>query len=715
MAQRVGLVVFAIFLLVPSLGFAVPGTSTRSDTVDDARIWLTTRTQTILGDSAIYCSVRIRVGSSDTGFSGGDRVKLWVYEDDTVGDDQIWYHSFTVTSAEVSSGLVDRTFNCSGSVEDDPGDHAEFYAEAEVIKDKCGTWCAYDRPETDNIEVDEVTDDAGENDDISAYAKPLGLGLTTGRISRDQDWYRFELASPAAVDVRVEHDPGVGRLDLRLFDNSGNPVRTGTDWSSMTRVDEDFLAAGTYRLRVNPRNTTGYNFYDLRLLVEPLATECFPGTTDSDACGNCGMRSRYCNELGRWTPWSGCQGQGVCVPGTLSVDECGLCGAVTSQCTDTCQWDVGGCEGSGVCDPGTTEEEYCGDGGVQERSCNGACEWGAFNVCTGSECTGRSPVSCYAGSPETEGVGECRAGSRACTNGFLGSCDEQVLPTDEVCDDGLDNDCDGWTDDQDPSCAKPGEPIGEACTAHSDCEEELDCMTAPEEPIFTDGYCGLAGCSEDAECGENGACVDFRGALFCLQLCEDDDECRDDYWCEDYGDVGVCAPLCRTNADCTDPRNPVCERFSGMCEPAPASDPTDPTDPVDPPADPVDDGSSDDPVDDGSDPASTGPVGGETPPSSSADSGPGQDDPPAGSSGEPTVESGDGQQGVPSDDGLTDNDRLDLDGDTQELLEDGTTDGQLLAEAGCACSTTRAGGANSGLLLGLVMVGLFARRRRRVR
>lgn len=50
------------------------------------------------------------------------------------------------------------------------------------------------------------------------------------------------------------------------------------------------------------------------------------------------------------------------------------------------------------------------------------------------------------GDPQFAGIGECRLGWQECELGLWGSCNDSVVPLDEICD-GLDNDCDNETDE----------------------------------------------------------------------------------------------------------------------------------------------------------------------------------------------------------------------------------------------------------------------------
>jgi hypothetical protein len=66
---------------------------------------------------------------------------------------------------------------------------------------------------------------------------------------------------------------------------------------------------------------------------------------------------------------------------------------------------------------------------------------------TVAQCKDGAPSeSCYDGPPGTEGEGSCRAGRRFCVRGTLSDCFDQVMPSIEVCN-GQDDDCNGQADD----------------------------------------------------------------------------------------------------------------------------------------------------------------------------------------------------------------------------------------------------------------------------
>lgn len=75
---------------------------------------------------------------------------------------------------------------------------------------------------------------------------------------------------------------------------------------------------------------------------------------------------------------------------------------------------------------------------------------GAVNAsCTNPVCVPGSTAPCYSGPPGTLNVGICTAGTQVCdaSGTSYGACTGQVVPSAEVCFNGLDDDCDGTIDD----------------------------------------------------------------------------------------------------------------------------------------------------------------------------------------------------------------------------------------------------------------------------
>ena len=148
-----------------------------------------------------------------------------------------------------------------------------------------------------------------------------------------------------------------------------------------------------------------------------------------------------------------CDGQ-ACNDGNLCTegDTCaaGVCSGTEKDCSgldDQCN--IGTCDpetGNCVQDPEPKNGEPCDDGnpGTGGDTCiDGACIGEAIMECTPGETRG-----CDTGIP-----GVCAAGTQTCDQGGTwGPCEQDVQPSAEVCDDGLDNDCDGLVDCADPDC-----------------------------------------------------------------------------------------------------------------------------------------------------------------------------------------------------------------------------------------------------------------------
>ncbi len=204
---------------------------------------------------------------------------------------------------------------------------------------------------------------------------------------------------------------------------------------------------------------------------------------DSRACGSnlgtCTPGVQECiEEQGEWH-W------GPCTGGTPAVDEiCGdeldndCDGSIDNGCP--CEADSRPCgTNAGVCHVGT---QTCSDG--VWGACVGA-RMPDDEICDGldNDCDHVTDEGCECLDGQFEAcgtdVGECSMGSRHCVRGRWGPCEGEVPPSAEVCD-GRDNDCDGEYDENYPDlmtactagqgiCARPGAWVCSADGSHLVC------------------------------------------------------------------------------------------------------------------------------------------------------------------------------------------------------------------------------------------------------
>ncbi|MBI2894141.1 MAG: hypothetical protein HYY06_11370 [Deltaproteobacteria bacterium] len=167
--------------------------------------------------------------------------------------------------------------------------------------------------------------------------------------------------------------------------------------------------------------------------------------------------------------------------------------------------------------------------------------------------------ACYTGPAATRGLGVCSDGEQACGGQpefpSWGSCAGDAVPGDEVCEDGIDNDCDGGIDE---GCGEPDCEVPEF-TEEQDCSdgEDEDCDGLPdcEDPDCSD-ECGDECAAQENDC-EDGLDDDCNGLTDCVDPacnCGDGEVCdgRDNNGdgridegraCGDAGDGnGACPP-----------------------------------------------------------------------------------------------------------------------------------------------------------------------------
>ncbi len=98
-------------------------------------------------------------------------------------------------------------------------------------------------------------------------------------------------------------------------------------------------------------------------------------------------------------------------------------------------------------DTSTTDEDGPSEGCEADADCEGNPAGPVCDEADGQcypECEPGDADECYDGTPVTLDVGPCHAGMRTCgVSGVWGTCTGQTLPAQEICDNDVDEDCDG--------------------------------------------------------------------------------------------------------------------------------------------------------------------------------------------------------------------------------------------------------------------------------
>jgi len=177
--------------------------------------------------------------------------------------------------------------------------------------------------------------------------------------------------------------------------------------------------------------------------TDELVTQpCYTGASGTKNIGACKAGTQSCSA----GAWGTCTGE-VTPSSELCDNKDNDCdGATDEALNQACYTGSTGTQGVGACKAGT---QFCSSG--KWGSCNGEVTPSA-ELCDNKDnnCNGKSDEGltkyCYSGPAKTKGVGLCKEGLQLCNGGAWGTCSGEVIPTAEKCDK-KDNDCDGQTDE----------------------------------------------------------------------------------------------------------------------------------------------------------------------------------------------------------------------------------------------------------------------------
>ncbi len=156
------------------------------------------------------------------------------------------------------------------------------------------------------------------------------------------------------------------------------------------------------------------------------------------------------------------------------------------------------------------------------------------------QCTQEELGACYSGAPTGIGIGECKSGFRTCLNdGTWGDCVGETLPQEEICNNELDDDCDGLAGCADDDCVNATnclppssecDPLTQNCTSETDAcfinvsQDIAICVVPfPEEGNENPGQQGdictyINTCEKGYSCA--GATLEVPNGLTCAYVCD---------------------------------------------------------------------------------------------------------------------------------------------------------------------------------------------------
>jgi hypothetical protein len=201
---------------------------------------------------------------------------------------------------------------------------------------------------------------------------------------------------------------------------------------------------------------------------------CYTGPEGTEGLGICRAGSAVCREDG--VSYGDCESQVL-----PAIEDC------ASGLDEDCDGDILDADAGCVCAPNTANLCYDGPAGTKDvglcvggtsvcgadgkgfapcagqivpavEDCTQAgdedCDGQEFDPEDGCVCVPGDVMSCYSGAAGTDGVGACVAGTSSCAadGKSWDPCFGEIVPTQELCATGIDDDCDGALNEEGPDC-----------------------------------------------------------------------------------------------------------------------------------------------------------------------------------------------------------------------------------------------------------------------
>jgi hypothetical protein len=249
-------------------------------------------------------------------------------------------------------------------------------------------------------------------------------------------------ATIAKIPVNVDEATGIAGFQLCV-----SYTKTVLNCTGATRGD--LLDQDYWTVMASPNPTAG------EICVAGFTTEQdIDGNLVPLPPGNGSLVKLSCNVIGITGDTAN-----VCITLKKIVDPMAA-ELLSSVCND-------GCAVIKVC---CVTETVCDDG--KDNDCDG------LKDCADPDCAGSTDGAC-----DTGKLGICVAGTYTCEGGER-VCKQNNQPTTEICNDGLDNDCDGATDCTDTDCASSCQQVSYYCDNDNDGYKDAS----------VDGTCTGVGC-----------------------------------------------------------------------------------------------------------------------------------------------------------------------------------------------------------------------------